>query len=115
MVSRWKSSDAGLGCSKPPFRGKQRGFEGIEWAAGFLLIFILSSSLLCCLQRRRRRRTFPEGANPNFEYEFGVTPLMNAALRGSLRSAVLLRVLQSNWKEMPELHAGHVSMRFPAP
>lgn len=30
------------------------------------------------------------GANPNFEDEFGVTPLMNAALRGNMRSAVLL-------------------------
>jgi len=31
-----------------------------------------------------------KGANPNFEDEFGVTSLINAALRGNLRTAVLL-------------------------
>ena len=31
-----------------------------------------------------------KGADPNFEDAFGVTPLINAALRGNLRTAVLL-------------------------
>jgi len=79
--------------------------------------WFLSCLLRCCVvcSAGGVGELFQKGANPNFEDEFGVTPLMNAALRGNLRSAVLLRVLQSNWKEMPELHAGHVSMRFPAP